>query len=71
MVGATILAAQWDSLEPLLARSFPKVNLLELFGPIGGLLATYAGLLACFLFILFWENRYFSRRATRARLAGR
>ena len=61
IVGATLLAASWDTLGPALATGYDKVNLLTVFGPVGGLLVTYA-LLACALAaVLWWERRHFRR----------
>lgn len=61
VLGATLLAASWDTLGPALATGYDKVNLLSVFGPVGGLLVTYA-LLACALAaVLWWERRYFRR----------
>jgi uncharacterized membrane protein YedE/YeeE len=62
ILGATLLAAQWDHLAPVLATNYTKINLLEVFGPLGGLLVTYLGLILCFFAILFWEWRYFKKK---------
>jgi len=63
IVGATLLAASWDTLGPALATGYDKINLLVVFGPVGGLLATYL-LLACALAaVVWWERRYFRRHA--------
>jgi uncharacterized membrane protein YedE/YeeE len=35
------------------------VNLLQTFGPLGGLLVTYLMLLAAFLLVVAWEKRFF------------
>lgn len=43
----------WDDLSPALATSWDKVNLLSTFGPLGGLLVTYALLLVAF----YWLSR--------------
>jgi hypothetical protein len=63
IVGATVLAAWWDDIGPSLALAWPKVNLLESFGPMGGLILTYAGLVAAFLLLLWWEKAFLARRA--------
>ena len=52
VIGSTLLAWYWD-----------KVNLLSTFGPLGGLLVTYALLLVAFLLVVAQEKRFF-RRAT-------
>lgn len=59
ILGATILAYYWDDLAPPLATSYDKVNLLQTFGPLGGLLVTYLMLLAAFLLVVAWEKRFF------------
>ncbi|MGL4684999.1 MAG: selenium metabolism membrane protein YedE/FdhT [Hafnia alvei] len=59
ILGATILAYYWDDLAPSLATSYDKVNLLQTFGPLGGLLVTYLMLLAAFLLVVAWEKRFF------------
>ena len=66
IVGATVLAAWWDQIGPPLALSWPKVNLLQSYGPLGGLLVTYAGLVAMFLLLLWWEKSFQSRRTRSA-----
>ena len=63
VIGATILAYYWDDVSPVLATSWDKVNLLTTFGPLGGLLVTYALLLIALLYwFLRWEKRFFRRR---------
>ncbi len=59
IIGATILAYYWDNLAPSLATSYDKVNLLKVFGPLGGLAATYLLLLFAFLLVVAWEKRFF------------
>ncbi|MGQ7804907.1 selenium metabolism membrane protein YedE/FdhT [Hafnia alvei] len=59
ILGATILAYYWDDLAPSLATSYDKVNLLQTFGPLGGLMVTYLMLLAAFLLVVAWEKRFF------------
>ncbi|MCP5738227.1 hypothetical protein NL310_29545, partial [Klebsiella pneumoniae] len=49
--------------SPVLATNWDKVNLLKTFGPLGGLLVTYALLLIAFLLVVAQEKRFF-RRAT-------
>lgn len=64
VIGSTILAYYWDDLAPSLATSWDKVNLLTTFGPLGGLLVTYALLLVALLLIIGWEKRFFRRKLT-------
>ncbi|MDD6056412.1 MAG: selenium metabolism membrane protein YedE/FdhT [Helicobacteraceae bacterium] len=61
VIGSTILAATWDYYAVPLATSFPRINLLESFGNYGGLLISYAGLLAFLGLVWFIEKRYFSK----------
>ncbi|MGE5385834.1 MAG: selenium metabolism membrane protein YedE/FdhT [Betaproteobacteria bacterium] len=63
IIGATLLAAAWDDLAPALATSYGKINLLTVFGPQGGLIATYGMLAAAMLAVLWWEKRFFARKA--------
>lgn len=69
LIGATLLAATWESVSPVLVTPFPKVNLLEAFGPEGGLIATYAGLALAMAAVLLWERRFFAHRRLKARAA--
>lgn len=64
VVGSTILAYYWDDISPTLATNWDKVNLLNTFGPLGGLLVTYGLLLIALLLIIGWEKRFFRRTAT-------
>lgn len=64
VIGSTVLAYYWDDLAPSLATSWDKVNLLTTFGPLGGLLVTYALLLLAMLLIIGWEKRFFRRELT-------
>ena len=64
VVGSTILAYYWDDISPALATHWDKVNLLNTFGPLGGLLVTYGLLLIALLLIIGWEKRFFRRAAT-------
>nr|WP_307773497.1 selenium metabolism membrane protein YedE/FdhT [Providencia stuartii] len=62
IIGATILAYYWDDLAPWLATDFDKVNLLETFGPQGGLAVTYLLLALAFILMLVWEKYFFRKR---------
>lgn len=66
IIGATILAYYWDDLGPWLATDFDKVNLLETFGPQGGLLVTYALLAVAFVLMLVWEKHFFRKRTQKS-----
>ncbi|MBS1207523.1 MAG: hypothetical protein H6R25_4422 [Proteobacteria bacterium] len=61
VIGSTILAYFWDDLSPSLATHWDKINLLNTFGPLGGLLVTYSLLLAALLFVIGWEKHFFRR----------
>lgn len=60
IVGASILAYGWDHLGifTTLAQGWPKVNLIELWGPAGALIGTIAMLLVWFFLSHWWESRY-------------
>ncbi|PHI32840.1 hypothetical protein CRN84_25165 [Budvicia aquatica] len=62
IIGATVLAYYWDDLAPALATNYDKVNLLDTFGPYGGLLVTYLLLGLAFASMLWWEKRFFARK---------
>jgi len=66
VIGSTLLAYYWDGLSPVLATSWDKVNLLQSFGPLGGLLLTYAMLVIALLLVIGWEKHFFRRAATTA-----
>ena len=63
IIGATLLAAWWDRLGPLLANDYGKINLLVVFGPQGGLMLTYGLLALAMLAVMWWEKRFFSRKS--------
>ena len=65
IIGATVLAAWWDDIAPAVATSYDKVNLLNVFGPQGGLIVTYLLLAVSLLAILAWEKRFFAHQAAR------
>ena len=69
VLGSTLLAWVWDDISAPLATSWPKINLLESFGPLGGLLVTYLLLLAAFLFLVAWEKHFFRSKKTVASTA--
>lgn len=69
IIGATLLAAWWDDIAPAVATNYAKVNLLAVFGPTGGLLATYLLLTLSMLAVLAWEKRFFARRRIELELA--
>ncbi|CNH40371.1 YeeE/YedE family protein [Yersinia massiliensis] len=65
IIGATILAYYWDDFAPALATNYDKVNLLQTFGPIGGLLVTYLMLAIAFAAMLWWEKHFFRQQKNR------
>ncbi len=62
VLGSTLLALVWDDLAPVIAVNFDKVNLLDTFGPEGGLLVTYGLLALAFGLVVAWERHFFRRR---------
>jgi len=64
VIGSTILAYFWDDLSPALATNWDKINLLNTFGPLGGLLVTYLMLFAALMLIIGWEKHFFRRSRT-------
>ncbi|OWF67331.1 transporter [Yersinia frederiksenii] len=70
IIGATLLAYYWDDFAPTLATHYDKVNLLETFGPMGGVLVTYLMLAIAFAAMLWWEKHFFRKqKATASTLA--
>ncbi len=64
VIGSTLLAWCWDDIAAPLATHWQKINLLNAFGPFGGLLATYLLLLIALLLVIAWE-RHFSAASRR------
>ncbi|ALC91654.1 hypothetical protein AM500_19090 [Bacillus sp. FJAT-18017] len=60
IIGATALAYGWDHLGiyNALVENYPKVNLIEEWGPMGALFGTIAMLVAWFLLSSWWEKRF-------------
>jgi uncharacterized protein len=60
IVGATALAYGWDHLGiyHALVENWPKVNLIEQWGPMGALFGTLAMLAAWFLLSDWWQKRF-------------
>lgn len=56
LIGSILLAYTWPLYSQILAKDFPKINLLESFGNYGGLLANYI-LLILFLCLIFFLER--------------
>lgn len=69
IIGATVLAAWWDSLAPALATSYDKINLLKVFGPQGGLIVTYLMLGLAMLGVLWSEKRFFAAKSRKDALS--
>ncbi|WP_150539913.1 selenium metabolism membrane protein YedE/FdhT [Actinobacillus vicugnae] len=65
IAGSTLLAYLWDDLAPVLALDYEKMNLLKSFGPISGLLINYALMIACLIFIIWWEKRFIRKAKAR------
>ncbi len=66
VIGATLLALIWDDLSLSLATSWPKINLLEVFGNYGGLFLNYTLLLLLFILILILEKKYLKKSINKA-----
>lgn len=60
IVGATVLAYAWDHLGfySVLTEGWPKLNLIEAWGPYQALFGTIAMLVAWFLLSNWWEKHY-------------
>lgn len=65
VIGGTLVAIYWDELGGALALPYPKINLLERFGPGAGLLLTCAGLLLAMLLVQLNARRFSQPRSTR------
>ncbi|TLG81304.1 selenium metabolism membrane protein YedE/FdhT [Vagococcus zengguangii] len=61
VIGSILVIVSWDKLAPLLTNETQKINLLSTFGDYGGLTITYIGLMLLFLFVLYYEKRYFAK----------
>lgn len=62
VIGGTLVAVYWDQLGTSLALPYPKLNLLQEFGPGGGLLITFAGLALCMLLVQLNAQRFTRKR---------
>lgn len=62
VIGGTLVAVYWDELGTRLALPYPKLNLLQAFGPGGGLLITFAGLALCMLLVQLNAKRFTRKR---------
>ncbi|MBS7836690.1 selenium metabolism membrane protein YedE/FdhT [Wohlfahrtiimonas chitiniclastica] len=69
IIGATVLAYYWDDLSPYLVADFDKIDLLKSIGTYGGLIFNYALMMISLGLILWWERRFFNRRAKAAQAA--
>lgn len=65
VIGSTLLAWCWNDIAAPLATHWQKVNLLNAFGPFGGLLATYLLLLIALLLVIAWRDIFRRRAAIR------
>lgn len=62
VIGGTLVAVYWDQLGTSLALPYPKLNLLQEFGPGGGLLITFVGLALCMLLVQLNAQRFTRKR---------
>ena len=58
VIGGTLVAVWWDELGSALALPYPKINLLQHFGPGSGLLLTFAGLAVTMLLVGLNARRF-------------
>ena len=63
VIGGTLVAVYWDQLGTSLALPYPKINLLESFGPASGLLLTFAGLAIAMLLVHLNARRFQPKRS--------
>lgn len=61
VIGLTILAYYWDDFVSALVIDWDKINLLKIFGSMGGLLVIYLLLFVALMLIIGWEKRFFRR----------
>lgn len=58
VIGGTLVAIYWDELGTALALPYPKIDLLQSFGPGSGLLLTFVGLALAMLLVQLNARRY-------------
>ncbi|MNZ89455.1 putative inner membrane protein [compost metagenome] len=58
VIGGTLVAVYWDELGGALALPYPKINLLQAFGPGSGLLLTCVGLAVAMLLVGLNARRF-------------
>lgn len=58
VIGGTLVAVYWDELGGALALPYPKINLLQSFGPGSGLLLTCVGLAVAMLLVGLNARRF-------------
>jgi uncharacterized membrane protein YedE/YeeE len=61
ILGSILLVLVWDKVAPVLAYNGPEVNLLKTFGPYGGLIITYVGLLVMLGLVYVYVKWYFRK----------
>lgn len=64
VIGGTLLAIYWDTLGAWLALPFPKIDLLQHFGPGHGLLLSLSGLALAMLLVHFNARRFAVSRSS-------
>ncbi|WP_104698020.1 MULTISPECIES: selenium metabolism membrane protein YedE/FdhT [unclassified Helicobacter] len=57
LIGSILLAYTWPLYSQVLAKDYPRINLLESFGNYGGLFINYIFLILFLCFILFLEKK--------------
>lgn len=59
VIGLMILVYYWDDFVLVLVIDWDKINLLKIFGLMGGLLVIYLLLFAVLMLIIGWEKCFF------------
>lgn len=62
VLGSILLVLVWDQIAPVMAYNYPEVNLLQTFGPYGGLIITYVGLLVMLGLVYVYVKWYFRKQ---------
>lgn len=62
IIGTIMLAISWDYYSALLATSWPKVSLLDMFGNYGGLVVNYVLLFLSLFIIALYSSRFFIKK---------
>lgn len=69
ILGTIILAISWDYYADIIAKPFPKANLLGVFGNYGGLVVNYILLAFSLWLIILYSKKYLNKKASNASCA--